>query len=266
MSRSSVARVLPVIRRTVDHTNAAVIPAPLARTRYGLINPLSPAATAAYRVANTPTPPNMNGKTNAARRSTVTSTRVSAPSPWADTKTWGVPLVDHETPEELASPTPWVCIVRRTELRIRWARSLVSSPGRSKSRPTRKAPPVTRRRTVGGSSTGIRRAARAIKSGSSPASAAIDVISLRVSPSSMRLTSFGEPASSAAFDRISENSLSVYLFEASLKGDLHADREDALASTNGDWTAGFSFASRASPRRDEYSGAPGRRTAMSPSG
>jgi hypothetical protein len=40
-----------------------------------------------------------------------------------------------------------------------------------------------------------------------------------------------EPASSAAFDRISENSLSVYLFEASLKGELHADKEDALASS-----------------------------------
>jgi hypothetical protein len=39
-----------------------------------------------------------------------------------------------------------------------------------------------------------------------------------------------EPASSAAFDRISENSLSVYLF-ASLKGELHADKEDALASS-----------------------------------
>jgi hypothetical protein len=62
------------------------------------------------------------------------------------------------------------------------------------------------------------RAARAIESASSPASAAIDVISVRVRPSSMRPTELDEPESSAAFDRISENSLSVYLFEASLKG------------------------------------------------
>ena len=42
----------------------------------------------------------------------------------------------------------------------------------------------------------------------------------------MRPTELDEPASSAAVDRISENSLSVYLFEASLKGGLHADKED----------------------------------------
>ena len=47
----------------------------------------------------------------------------------------------------------------------------------------------------------------------------------------MRPTGLDEPASSAAFDRISENSLSVYLFEASLKGELHADKVDALASS-----------------------------------
>jgi hypothetical protein len=54
---------------------------------------------------------------------------------------------------------------------------------------------------------------------------------MRVRPSSMRPTKLDEPASSAAFDRISENSLSVYLFEASLKGGLHADKEDDLASS-----------------------------------
>lgn len=47
----------------------------------------------------------------------------------------------------------------------------------------------------------------------------------------MRPTELDEPASAAAFDRISENSLSVYLFGASLKGDLHPDKEDALASS-----------------------------------
>lgn len=47
----------------------------------------------------------------------------------------------------------------------------------------------------------------------------------------MRPSELDEPASSAAFDRISENSFSVYLFEASLKGELHADRQDALASS-----------------------------------
>lgn len=46
----------------------------------------------------------------------------------------------------------------------------------------------------------------------------------------MRPTELDEPASSAAFERISENSLSVYLFWASLKDELHEDREDALAS------------------------------------
>ena len=39
----------------------------------------------------------------------------------------------------------------------------------------------------------------------------------------MRLTRLEEPASSAAFDRISENSLSVYLFDASLKIEAGAD-------------------------------------------
>ncbi len=39
----------------------------------------------------------------------------------------------------------------------------------------------------------------------------------------MRLTELEEPASSAAFDRISENSLSVYLFDASLKIEPGAD-------------------------------------------
>ena len=47
----------------------------------------------------------------------------------------------------------------------------------------------------------------------------------------MRPTALDEPESSAAFDRISENSRSVYLFEASLKGEVHADKEDALASS-----------------------------------
>ena len=41
----------------------------------------------------------------------------------------------------------------------------------------------------------------------------------------MRPTELDEPASSAAFDRISENSLSVYLFGASLKGEPHSDKE-----------------------------------------
>ena len=80
-------------------------------------------------------------------------------------------------------------------------------------------------------SSGMRRAARAMESASSPTSAAIDVICLRVRPSSVRSTGLDEPASSAAFDRISENSLSEYLFEASLKGEQHADKEDALASS-----------------------------------
>jgi len=78
-------------------------------------------------------------------------------------------------------------------------------------------------RTARRLSSGMRRAARAIESASSPASAPIDVISLRVRPSSMRLTELEEPASSAAFDRISENSLSVYLFDASLKIEAGAD-------------------------------------------
>ena len=47
----------------------------------------------------------------------------------------------------------------------------------------------------------------------------------------MRPTELDEPASSAAFDRISENSLSVYFFEASLKGEVHADKEDDPASS-----------------------------------
>jgi hypothetical protein len=54
----------------------------------------------------------------------------------------------------------------------------------------------------------------------------------------MRPTELDEPASSAAFDRISENSLSVYLFEASLKGELHADKEDALASSCPEFSCG----------------------------
>ena len=86
-------------------------------------------------------------------------------------------------------------------------------------------------RTEGWPSSEMRRAARAIESASSPASAAIEVISVRVRPSSMRPTELDEPESSAAFDRISENSLSVYLFEASLKGEVHADKEDAPASS-----------------------------------
>jgi len=86
-------------------------------------------------------------------------------------------------------------------------------------------------RTEGWSSSGMRRAARAIESASRPASAAIDVISLRVRPSSTRLTELDEPASSAAFARISENSFSVYFFEASLKGEVHADKEVDLASS-----------------------------------
>jgi len=48
----------------------------------------------------------------------------------------------------------------------------------------------------------------------------------------MRPTGLDEPASSAAFDRISENSLSVYLFEASLKGEVHADKEDLWRRAN----------------------------------
>jgi len=39
----------------------------------------------------------------------------------------------------------------------------------------------------------------------------------------MRLTRLEEPASSAAFDRISENSLSVYLLDASFKIEAGAD-------------------------------------------
>jgi hypothetical protein len=41
-----------------------------------------------------------------------------------------------------------------------------------------------------------------------------------------------EPESSAAFDRISENSLSVYLFEASLKGEVHAIRKTLRRRAN----------------------------------
>ena len=47
----------------------------------------------------------------------------------------------------------------------------------------------------------------------------------------MRPTALDEPESSAAFDRISENSLSVYRFEASLTGEVPADKEGAPASS-----------------------------------
>ena len=46
----------------------------------------------------------------------------------------------------------------------------------------------------------------------------------------MRPTELDEPASSAAFDRISETSFSVYLFDASLKGEPHADKEGVGAN------------------------------------
>ena len=49
----------------------------------------------------------------------------------------------------------------------------------------------------------------------------------------MRPTELDEPESSAAFDRMSENSLSVYLFEASLKGEVHADKGEVHADKEG---------------------------------